>query len=230
MFWTRIGTGTGVAESGTVEEIDQCVDAGKPALLYFSNRPVDPNKIDLKQHRKLKNFKAATYKKALVGSFRQVDELREMLVRDLMGQVRRLKPTRRGTSRSNKLDEAQKLTELIRFHRQHDITPEQFESYRSLVGLRQSAAKFGVDVNNTVAGLFFDYNATVTASIIRDKPDEGWACTVDIAGDNYETKKFEVIAIVVNFGFDTAEEAIQHGKNLVESFGVECVDIRTEQY
>src|SRR3954451_11661407 len=45
LFWTKIGTSTGVAESGTVEEINQCVSAGKPALLYFSSRPIDPNKI-----------------------------------------------------------------------------------------------------------------------------------------------------------------------------------------
>src|SRR2546422_10854522 len=73
MFWTRIGTSTGVAESGTVEEIDQFVAAGKPALLYFSNRPIDPNRIDLKQHKKLKTFKDATYKNALTGGVSRVD-------------------------------------------------------------------------------------------------------------------------------------------------------------
>src|SRR6266852_2885349 len=73
MFWTKLGTSTGVAESGTVEEIDQFVAAGKPALLYFSSRPIDPNKIDLKQHRKLRSFKSATYKKALVGSISGID-------------------------------------------------------------------------------------------------------------------------------------------------------------
>ena len=52
MFWTKFGTNTGVAESGTVEEIDQFVNAGKPALLYFSRRPVDPNAINLKQQGK----------------------------------------------------------------------------------------------------------------------------------------------------------------------------------
>jgi hypothetical protein len=30
MFWTKMGTNTGVAESGTVEEIDQFVAAAKP--------------------------------------------------------------------------------------------------------------------------------------------------------------------------------------------------------
>jgi hypothetical protein len=36
MFWTKLGTATGVAASGTVEEIDRFVAAGKPAMLYFS--------------------------------------------------------------------------------------------------------------------------------------------------------------------------------------------------
>src|SRR5437660_1106205 len=83
MFWTKIGTPTGVAESGTVEEIDQFVAAGKPALLYFSSRPIDPNKIDLKQHKKLRRFKDATYKKALTGAFNSVDGFRQTLFRDL---------------------------------------------------------------------------------------------------------------------------------------------------
>ena len=63
MFWTEIDFDTGVAESGTVEEIDQFVTAGKPALLYFSSRPVDPNRLDLRQQRKLRKFKDETYPK-----------------------------------------------------------------------------------------------------------------------------------------------------------------------
>ncbi len=93
MFWTKIGTRTGVAESGTLEEIQEFVAAGKPALLYFSTRPIDPNKIDLRQYRKLNAFKGAIFagQKALVGGFAGVDELRQTLLRDLLSQVRELK-------------------------------------------------------------------------------------------------------------------------------------------
>src|SRR3990172_1493833 len=42
-FWTRIGTHTGVAESGTVEEIREFLKAGKPVMLYFSTAPVVPD-------------------------------------------------------------------------------------------------------------------------------------------------------------------------------------------
>ncbi|MGA7384630.1 MAG: hypothetical protein WBW81_08085 [Methylocella sp.] len=229
MFWTKLGTVTGVAESGTVEEINQFVEQKKPALLYFSDRPTAPSGIDLKQLKKLKDFKATTYSQALVGSFCSVGELRTKLLRDLTGQVRTLPPVRRRLRRTEKLDEAQKVTELMRLHQQNDITPEQFESYRVLLGLRPQAGKSKSDTSNPVAGLFFDYGASVAASINRDKPDEGWSCIVEIVGDNYETKKFEAIGIAVNLGFDTAEAAIRHGKELVEGFGVECVDERTEE-
>ena len=63
MFWTRLGSSTGVADSGTVEEVDKFVTAGRPALLYFSSRPIDPNKIDIRQHKKLKAFKSSTSNK-----------------------------------------------------------------------------------------------------------------------------------------------------------------------
>src|ERR1700693_4365857 len=137
MFWTKIGTTTGVAESGTVEEIDQFVAAGKPALLYFSSRPIDPNKIDLKQHKKLKSFKAATYKKALTGGVSPGDELRQTLLRDLMAQVRELNASR-PSGRSAKLDQASKITDLILAHRRNKITPEEFRTYREdLLGPRR---------------------------------------------------------------------------------------------
>ena len=126
MFWTKLGTKTGVAESGTVEEIDQFVAAKKPAMLYFSSRPIDPGKIDIKQHKKLKTFKEATYKTALVGSFSSVDQLRNTLLRDITAQVRKL-----GKAKPDKLDEALKITEIIRLQREHNITPEVFRQYRN---------------------------------------------------------------------------------------------------
>jgi len=136
MFWTKLGTSTGVAESGTVEEIDQFVVAKKPAQLYFSNRPIDPGKIDLAQLGKLKDFKAATYAKALAGNFSSLDELRRMLVRDLLSQVRNLKSKRAGITA--KLDEAEKITRLIRTHQRHNITPEIFKQYRQeILGMKR---------------------------------------------------------------------------------------------
>jgi hypothetical protein len=128
MFWTKIGTNTGIAESGTVEEINQFVAASKPAMLYFSRRPIDPNAINLRQQQKLRSFKSSTYKKALIGGFTGLKDLRQTLIRDLLSQVRKLRPT--PDTRINKIDQALKLTELIVAHKRHNITPELFEKYR----------------------------------------------------------------------------------------------------
>lgn len=152
MFWTKLGTATGVAESGTVEEINEFVKQEKPALLYFSNRPIDPNKIDLKQHRKLRAFKKATCSRALIGLFASVDELRATLLRDLMSQIRAMKPERpRG--RRSKLEAAKQLTEMIGLQKQLNITPAEFETYwDQYVGMRRTKAQMSDPVEATEKG------------------------------------------------------------------------------
>jgi hypothetical protein len=145
MFWTKIGTSTGVADSGTVEEIDQFAANGKPALLYFSSRPIDPNKIDLKQHKKLRAFKDSTYKKVLTGAFNSPEDLYRVLQRDLTAQVRELKGNRPSRSTA-RLEQAAKVTELILIHKQNKITPEAFNRYRDdLLGPKQNTRVGTVD-------------------------------------------------------------------------------------
>lgn len=69
MFWTRIGTPTGKAASGTVEEIEKHIAAGKPAMIYFSNAPVRPDSVDEEQYRTLKDFKADLAKRGLIDTY-----------------------------------------------------------------------------------------------------------------------------------------------------------------
>lgn len=56
IFWTRIGTPTGTAVSGTVEEIEEHVRAGKSPMLYFSEAPVRPDSLDDEQFHALRSF------------------------------------------------------------------------------------------------------------------------------------------------------------------------------
>lgn len=57
IFWTRIGTPTNEAVSGSVEEIERHVKAGKPAMVYFSSAPVILDSVDLPQYERLKAFR-----------------------------------------------------------------------------------------------------------------------------------------------------------------------------
>lgn len=90
IFWTRIGSPTGVAESGTLEEIERVGKAEKPVMLYFSRVPIDPEQIDVSQNERLKQFKATTYPKGLVESYRTQLEFRDKFAKQLELKVRDL--------------------------------------------------------------------------------------------------------------------------------------------
>lgn len=83
IFWTRLGSPTGMAASGTVEEIEEHIKAGKPAMLYFSKAPVVPDSLDSAQYAKLKEFKVWARIRGLVAEFESTDEFRENFRRDL---------------------------------------------------------------------------------------------------------------------------------------------------
>jgi hypothetical protein len=91
IFWTRLGSPTGKAVSGTVEEIEEHLNAGKHAMLYFSNAVKPPNEIDYEQYAALNQFKAACRARGLVESYQSVDEFREKFHRQFsqnMNQIR----------------------------------------------------------------------------------------------------------------------------------------------
>ncbi|MFC1918986.1 DUF4062 domain-containing protein [Chloroflexota bacterium] len=89
-FWTRLGTTTGKAKSGTVEEIEEFRKAGKPVLLYFSSAPVVLENVDTKQYKKLMAFKEQCQKEGLIFSYRSISKLREQLQRHITSTVNSL--------------------------------------------------------------------------------------------------------------------------------------------
>lgn len=83
LFWTRIGTQTGVSISGTAEEIEQFIDSNKPVMLYFSQTPIDPDKIELEQFTQLKKFKETMRLKGLTESYSGIPDFRQKFTRQL---------------------------------------------------------------------------------------------------------------------------------------------------
>lgn len=69
IFWTRIGTPTGKSISGSVEEIEEHIKSGKPTMLYFSNKPVVPGSVDMKQYNALKKLKTEYQSRGLTMDF-----------------------------------------------------------------------------------------------------------------------------------------------------------------
>lgn len=90
VFWTRIGTPTGKAEGGTVEEIERVGNKGKIVMLYFSKAKVDLDNIDFEQYNKLKAFKNKTCPNGLVESYIDLVDFRSKLAKQLEIKVRSL--------------------------------------------------------------------------------------------------------------------------------------------
>lgn len=88
VFWTRLGTPTGEAASGTVEEIERHLAAGKPAMVYFSEQPVAPASLDLTQYAALQEFKSWCLSKGLISTYQDVVDFRETFTRHLQINLR----------------------------------------------------------------------------------------------------------------------------------------------
>lgn len=83
IFWTRIGTPTGESVSGTVEEIEKHIDAGKPVMLYFSSAKVPPDSIEPKQYEELKAFKEKCKAEGRIETYKSLDEFRKKFAHQL---------------------------------------------------------------------------------------------------------------------------------------------------
>ena len=77
IFWTRLGSKTPSYDSGTVEEIERHVKNGKPAMLYFSEKPVIPNLLDTEQYRKLESFKKSYYDRSFFHTYSDTNSFKE---------------------------------------------------------------------------------------------------------------------------------------------------------
>jgi nucleoside 2-deoxyribosyltransferase len=86
VFWTRLGTPTGEADSGTIDEILKHIEQGKPVVLYFCERDVPFNQLDQDQHAKLKEFRSKV--EGLYDTFKTDEELREKVERHLNHKLR----------------------------------------------------------------------------------------------------------------------------------------------
>lgn len=57
IFWTKLGTPTLNHSSGTLEEINQFIEAGKSVLLYFLDKPVPRNNTNYPEMQRVDEFK-----------------------------------------------------------------------------------------------------------------------------------------------------------------------------
>lgn len=57
IFWTKFGSPTGKEESGTEEELKKGISNSKKVMIYFSEKPISPDKINTEGYKKIQKFK-----------------------------------------------------------------------------------------------------------------------------------------------------------------------------
>lgn len=85
LFWTRFGTPTDFYGSGTEEEIVKAINDDKDVLLYCSNKPIEPDKMDNTQYSQVVNFKKRY--NGLFSTYGSSEELKTKLQRALTSLV-----------------------------------------------------------------------------------------------------------------------------------------------
>lgn len=88
VFWTRIGTPTGKAQSGTVEEIREHVGRGRPTMIYFSKKKMPQDTCDGAQYQALQEYQDECKKNGLISEFADLDSLKEQLRRHLHNTIK----------------------------------------------------------------------------------------------------------------------------------------------
>lgn len=135
VFWTRIGTHTGVSISGTVEEIEQFVSSKKPVMLYFSQSPIDPEKIDIDQFTALRKFKERMKLEGLIETYFSIPDFGQKFSRQLsfnVGNIIQEKAVTKETKPSTKKTATKtgvKKTESMSIGTNEKLSSEKVDEY-----------------------------------------------------------------------------------------------------
>lgn len=77
LLWHRLGTETGEAQSGTVEEIERASEHGAYVAILRSDKPIPPDELDSKQLEKLDAYCNSVNRASLMPRYRDDRELAE---------------------------------------------------------------------------------------------------------------------------------------------------------
>lgn len=78
LLWTRFGTPTDQYGSGTEEEIEIMLEAGKQVFLYFSERPVPPSEMDSEGYTKVQALKQKYRDRGIYFSYSTIEEFERL--------------------------------------------------------------------------------------------------------------------------------------------------------
>lgn len=87
VFWTRLGTPTDGAESGTVKEIKEFLAAGKLVMLYHNTQPALKSENDQAQFDALQEFVKWCQGNGKISQYVGIQDFKDRLTRDLANHL-----------------------------------------------------------------------------------------------------------------------------------------------
>lgn len=90
IFWTRLGTPTPKAESGTAEEIERAANEGKRCIVYFSDQAVSPSKVNKEQYEKVRAYREKLNEQGLTDSYSDISEFKEKISRHITKAIQEI--------------------------------------------------------------------------------------------------------------------------------------------
>jgi len=165
-FWTRLGTPTGEAESGTAEEIERFLEAGKPVMLYFSSAPVVPDSIDPEQYQALTEYRRRLEKDGLISTYDSEANLREQFQRHLASQMAEILQAHGRLADRGVADESPSSNEVLRnFRSQLDNFIRRFSIEWAS---ERDSEPMEIDEGKYVLSRAFDDVVSLRSMIIKD--------------------------------------------------------------
>lgn len=110
IFWTKFGTPTDKYGSGTEEEIEEMLSAGKQVFMYFVDEPVSPSELNSEQYKKIQEFREKYKGRGIYFVVDSEEELEKRFTNDL---TMYFLPLMVGTKNSNSVVEKRPMLDII---------------------------------------------------------------------------------------------------------------------
>ena len=195
IFWTRLGSRTKVADSGTVEEIERFVDSGKPCSI-FEKRSDIPRDTDQSELARLIDFMKMAKSEdgkfsGLIHGFNSDDQLIEGLMRFLSWAVECLENRRKADQVAVKSESQQmgsfpvehlpgRVAHISRFGEQQKALDESINSYlerKACLTIQVSGAQYSRDNQIARVTIRIRNEGTAPALDIRCAVNQGQGFT-----------------------------------------------------
>lgn len=144
VFWTRIGTQTPQAESGTVEEIERAAAEGKRCIIYFSDKTVSLSSIDKEQYERLETYKKELFKRGLTSQYKSIDDFTEKVSRHI----------------------AKAIQEVIREEKERLVAEQEAKTTEQVLGLNSQPPK-RIESYTNISGDYITFSNNVKESYIN---------------------------------------------------------------